>query len=82
LHFNFFLLSLVKFCGITNMGYYGGQGPMVNGVLWMLVVVLALFVTLRFYTRHQILNAVGIDDWLCVTALVRPTPSTSRQQER
>ncbi|KAL2793286.1 hypothetical protein BJX66DRAFT_306446 [Aspergillus keveii] len=51
------------------MGYYGGQGPMVNGVLWMLVVVLALFVTLRFYTRHQILNAVGIDDWLCVTAL-------------
>jgi hypothetical protein len=54
------------------MGYYGGQGPMVNGVLWMLVVVFALFVGLRLYTRHQILNAVGIDDWLCVVALVRP----------
>ncbi|CEN60410.1 hypothetical protein ASPCAL02850 [Aspergillus calidoustus] len=51
------------------MGYYGGQGPMVNGVLWMLVVVFALFVGLRLYTRHQILNAVGIDDWLCVVAL-------------
>ncbi|KAL3463752.1 hypothetical protein BJX64DRAFT_116153 [Aspergillus heterothallicus] len=52
------------------MGYYGGLATMVNGVLWMLVVVIAIFVGLRLYTRHQILNAVGIDDYLCCIALV------------
>ncbi|KAL5334687.1 hypothetical protein BJX70DRAFT_377428 [Aspergillus crustosus] len=52
------------------MSYYGGLGPMVNGVLWMEVVVFALFVGLRLYTRHQILNSVGVDDYLCLTALV------------
>ncbi|KAL2832760.1 hypothetical protein BJY01DRAFT_253735 [Aspergillus pseudoustus] len=52
------------------MGYYGGQGPMVNGTLWMLVIVISLFVALRLYTRHQILNAVGIDDILCCIALI------------
>ncbi|RDW61790.1 uncharacterized protein DSM5745_10462 [Aspergillus mulundensis] len=43
---------------------------MVNGVLWMEVVIFAVFVALRLYTRHQILNAVGIDDYLCCVALV------------
>ncbi|KAL2811280.1 hypothetical protein BJX63DRAFT_285683 [Aspergillus granulosus] len=52
------------------MGYYGGQGPMVNAVLWVLVVILAVFVALRLFTRHQILNAVGVDDYLCCSALV------------
>lgn len=52
------------------MDYYGGKGPMVNGVLWMEVLIFALFVALRLYTRHQILNAVGIDDCLCCIALV------------
>ncbi|KAL4802533.1 hypothetical protein BDV18DRAFT_62572 [Aspergillus unguis] len=52
------------------MSYYGGKGPMVNGVLWAEAVIFALFVILRLYTRHRILNAVGIDDYLCCLALV------------
>lgn len=43
---------------------------MTNGVLWMEVVITVVFVALRLYTRHQILNAVGIDDYLCSLALV------------
>jgi hypothetical protein len=53
------------------MSYYGGLGPMVNGVLWTEAVLFALFVTLRLYTRKQILNAVGADDYICILALVR-----------
>lgn len=53
------------------MSYYGGLGPMVNGVLWTEAVLFALFVTLRLYTRKQILNAVGADDFICILALVR-----------
>lgn len=53
------------------MGYYGGLGPMVNGVLWAEVVLFAFFVGLRIYTRKEILNAVGGDDYLCILALVR-----------
>lgn len=53
------------------MSYYGGLGPMVNGVLWTEALLFALFVTLRLYTRKQILNAVGADDYLCILALVR-----------
>lgn len=44
---------------------------MVNGVLWTEVVMFALFVALRLYTRKEILNAVGADDYLCILALVR-----------
>ncbi|KAJ5082210.1 hypothetical protein N7532_011253 [Penicillium argentinense] len=51
------------------MSYYGGKGPMVNGVLWAEVLIFALFVGLRLYTRKEILNAVGADDYLCVLAL-------------
>jgi hypothetical protein len=51
--------------------YYGGLGPMVNAVLWLHVVIFAIFVALRLYTRISILNAVGTDDYLCVVALVR-----------
>lgn len=52
------------------MSYYGGLGPMVNGVLWAEVVIFAFFVAVRLYTRKQILNAVGADDYLCILALV------------
>ncbi|KAJ5975539.1 hypothetical protein N7481_009246 [Penicillium waksmanii] len=52
------------------MSYYGGLGPMVNGVLWTEALLFALFVTLRLYTRKQILNAVGADDYICILALV------------
>lgn len=53
------------------MSYYGGLGPMTNAVLWVEVVVFAVFVGLRLYTRKYLLNAVGLDDFLVVIALVR-----------
>lgn len=43
---------------------------MTNGVLWMEVVIISVFVGLRLYTRHRILNTVGVDDYLCSIALV------------
>ncbi|KAJ5459557.1 uncharacterized protein N7458_001109 [Penicillium daleae] len=52
------------------MSAYGGKGPMTNAVLWVLVVILATFVALRLYTRKQILNSIGADDYLTVLALV------------
>ncbi|CAI7629589.1 unnamed protein product [Penicillium bialowiezense] len=52
------------------MSYYGGLGPMTNAVLWVEVVVFALFVGLRLYTRKFILSAIGLDDYLVVVALV------------
>lgn len=51
--------------------YYGGLGPMVNAVLWVQVVVFAVFVGLRLYTRISILSSIGPDDYLVVAALVR-----------
>ncbi|KAF4440938.1 hypothetical protein F53441_12157 [Fusarium austroafricanum] len=50
--------------------YYGGLGPMLNAVLWVQVVVFAVFVGLRLYTRSQILHSIGADDYLVVIALV------------
>ncbi|KAJ5747020.1 uncharacterized protein N7511_008716 [Penicillium nucicola] len=52
------------------MGVYGGLGPMTNAVLWVQVVVFAIFVGLRLYTRKFILNAVGADDYLAVVSLI------------
>lgn len=43
---------------------------MTNAVLWVEVVVFAIFVGLRLYTRISILNAVGPDDYLVCAALV------------
>ncbi|PKS08431.1 hypothetical protein jhhlp_005142 [Lomentospora prolificans] len=50
--------------------YYGGLGPMTNAVLWAEVVIFAIFVGLRLYTRMSILNSVGADDYLIAVALV------------
>lgn len=44
---------------------------MTNAILWVEVVIFALFVTLRLYTRKEILISVGADDYLAVLALVR-----------
>lgn len=57
------------------MSYYGGLGPMTNGVHWAETIIIAVFVGLRFYTRQHILNAVGVDDYLCCLALVSRTTS-------
>lgn len=43
---------------------------MTNAVLWVEVVVFAIFVALRLYTRRFILNTVGLDDHLVLIALV------------
>ncbi|KAM0329631.1 hypothetical protein ACHAPQ_006700 [Fusarium lateritium] len=50
--------------------HYGGLGPMLNIVLWVQVVVFAVFVGLRLYTRSQILHSVGADDYLVLIALI------------
>lgn len=50
--------------------YYGGLGPMTNAVLWVEVVIFAVFVGLRLYTRISVLNSVGPDDYLIAIALV------------
>jgi len=52
------------------MGVYGGLGPMTNAVLWIEAVIFSFFVGLRLYTRKQILNSVGLDDYLVCFALV------------
>ncbi|KAL4967609.1 uncharacterized protein BDV14DRAFT_188364 [Aspergillus stella-maris] len=52
------------------MDYYGGLGPMINAVLWVEAIIFAVFVGLQLYTRHRILNAVGIDYYICCFALV------------
>ncbi|KAJ6080800.1 hypothetical protein N7499_005674 [Penicillium canescens] len=52
------------------MGVYGGLGPMTNAVLWVHVVIFAVFVGLRLYTRKCILNAVGADDYLGILSLI------------
>lgn len=35
------------------MSAYGGLGPMINGVLWVEVVIFTVFVGLRLYTRKK-----------------------------
>ncbi|KIL85316.1 hypothetical protein FAVG1_11271 [Fusarium avenaceum] len=50
--------------------HYGGLGPMLNIVLWIQVIIFAVFVGLRLYTRSQILHSVGADDYLVLIALV------------
>ena len=57
------------------MSAYGGLGPMTNGVLWGEVVIFAIFVGLRLYTRRVILNSVGADDYLAILALVSNNPN-------
>lgn len=44
---------------------------MTNAVLWVEVVIFAVFAGLRLYTRKHILNAVGADDYLVLISLVR-----------
>ncbi|KAI0476495.1 hypothetical protein GGR56DRAFT_475523 [Xylariaceae sp. FL0804] len=48
---------------------YGGKGPMVNGVQWMLTAVAVIVVGLRFYTRKFILNSVSWDDYMMIPTL-------------
>ncbi|KAB8260898.1 hypothetical protein BDV32DRAFT_43353 [Aspergillus pseudonomiae] len=52
------------------MSAYGGLGPMTNAVLWVEVVIFAVFVGLRLYTRKHILNSIGLDDYMVVLALI------------
>lgn len=52
------------------MGVYGGLAPMTNAVMWIEAFIFSFFVGLRLYTRKQILNSIGIDDYLVCFALV------------
>lgn len=50
---------------------YGGQGPKVNVVCWLLFLIAFVFTCLRLYTRAVILKSVGADDWLTLISIVR-----------
>ena len=63
---------------MVAMNAYGGLGPMVNAVLWVQVVIGAIFVGLRLYTRKVILNNVGWDDYLAIASLVSNSTRTLR----
>lgn len=43
---------------------------MVNGVMWAHVVIFAVFVALRLYTRVHVLQMMGLDDWLVILAFL------------
>ncbi|BDD55704.1 hypothetical protein MAP00_001193 [Monascus purpureus] len=64
------LCSVSIYCDLViSLGAYGGLGPMTNAILWVEFVIFSVFVGLRLYTRKEILNAVGPDDYLTVIAL-------------
>jgi hypothetical protein len=46
------------------------RAPVVIGVVSFLLVTTTATLTLRFYTRHAILNQLGADGWLSLVALV------------
>ena len=54
----------------TQISYYGGLGPMVNAILWVHVVVFAVFAALRLYIRFSLLKSAGPDDYLVAFTLV------------
>jgi hypothetical protein len=53
------------------MSHYGGEGPMVNAVLWVQTVLLFFVLGSRLYTRIAILHSVGADDYLSIVSVVR-----------
>lgn len=50
---------------------YGGRGPKINAVCWILFFIALFFTCLRLYTRAVILKSVGADDWLTIVSIVR-----------
>ena len=51
------------------MTYVNERSVLAVGVIFIILSVAA--VGARFYVRLQMKNGLGIDDWLCITALVQ-----------
>uniref|UniRef100_A0A8H7NEJ2 Rhodopsin domain-containing protein n=1 Tax=Bionectria ochroleuca TaxID=29856 RepID=A0A8H7NEJ2_BIOOC len=49
---------------------YGGNGPMINAVLWTETAIAATFVLARCYTRRFILHSLGLDDYFLIISLL------------
>jgi hypothetical protein len=52
---------------------YASEANTVIGVSAFLCAWATVFVAVRIYTRARIVQKVGIDDYLAVVSLVRPT---------
>ena len=53
----------------TTMTYVNEGSVLVVGIV--LIILSVAVVGARFYVRMQMKSGLGIDDWLCMTALVR-----------
>ena len=47
-----------------------GKGAMINAICWVGAVVATCFVAARFLTRIKIIEKLGLDDWIMLSALV------------
>lgn len=56
----------------------GGDAPVAMTFVWTMFGVLTLFLLLRLYTRVVLLAALGYDDYLYISAYVRPDHATPR----
>lgn len=56
------------------MGKPSDLGPVLNGVMWMQVVLSSVFIVLRIYTRYYLIRSLGWDDFMMVINLVRQIP--------
>ena len=59
-----------------NNGVYGGQGPLLVGLVWAESLVAFLLVAARIYTATQVVQDFGFDSLLAVATVVRSTPRT------
>lgn len=51
------------------MGKPSDYGPILNGVMWLQVVISSVFIALRIYTRYCIIRSLGWDDYMMVINL-------------
>lgn len=52
------------------MGKPSDFGPILNGVMWLQVILSSAFIILRIYTRYYIIRSLGWDDYMMVVNLV------------
>jgi hypothetical protein len=59
------------------MGKPSDYGPILNGVMWLQVIISSVFIALRIYTRYYIIRSLGWDDYMMVINLVSQDPLDS-----
>lgn len=60
-----------------TMGRPSDFGPILNGVMWLQVIISSILIVLRIYTRYYIIRSLGWDDYMMVINLVSHTLSTA-----